>query len=291
MPRDSSGVFTLVDGYEAVTGETIQPSQHNPPLEDIASALTGSLPRNGSAPMLAPVKLPDGSAAAPTLTFNAETGSGFFRVSNGVIGLAIGGVLVTQFTVGGVAGASVLGQPVPLLDDVLPPLCVWADGRNISRSTYSALFARWGSKFGAGDGSTTFGVPDMRGAGFLGRDNIGGTDAGRLAGVPAVSGNRLVTGSVLGEVLHALTGGETGPHFHGFSQAPNFNDVYTIASSQSTWNLAPGATAIAIVSALTTTTTPNSVTINGNTTSAGSGTAHNNVQRSFVGNWAIFAGA
>ena len=50
MPR-SSGIFTLVPGYFAVDGTTIEVSQHNPPLEDIAQALTDSLPRDGSAPM------------------------------------------------------------------------------------------------------------------------------------------------------------------------------------------------------------------------------------------------
>ena len=50
MPR-SSGIFTLVPGYFATDGTTIEVSQHNPPLEDIAQALTDSLPRDGSAPM------------------------------------------------------------------------------------------------------------------------------------------------------------------------------------------------------------------------------------------------
>lgn len=36
------------------------------------------------------------------------------------------------------------------------------DGSNISRSTFSELFGIWGTTFGAGDGSTTFGIPDMR---------------------------------------------------------------------------------------------------------------------------------
>ncbi len=38
-----------------------------------------------------------------------------------------------------------------------------ADGRAISRTTYSALFAKWGTRFGAGNGSTTFNLPDMGG--------------------------------------------------------------------------------------------------------------------------------
>lgn len=51
MPRDSGGNYSLPSSYLAVTGQTILASQHNPPLEDIATALTGSLPRNGSAGM------------------------------------------------------------------------------------------------------------------------------------------------------------------------------------------------------------------------------------------------
>jgi hypothetical protein len=50
MPR-SGGVYTLPPGYFATDGTTIEVSQHNPPLEDIAQALTDSMPRDGSAPM------------------------------------------------------------------------------------------------------------------------------------------------------------------------------------------------------------------------------------------------
>ena len=53
MPRDSNGVYSLPTGYLAVSGEDILPEQHNAPLQDIATALTGSLPRNGSAAMTA----------------------------------------------------------------------------------------------------------------------------------------------------------------------------------------------------------------------------------------------
>lgn len=51
MPR-SSGTYSLPPGYAGVPGTNILVSQHNPPLEDIAQALTDSLPRDGSAPMV-----------------------------------------------------------------------------------------------------------------------------------------------------------------------------------------------------------------------------------------------
>lgn len=50
MPR-VSGTYSLPPSYRATAGQTIRTSQHNPPLEDIAQALTDSLPRDGSAAM------------------------------------------------------------------------------------------------------------------------------------------------------------------------------------------------------------------------------------------------
>lgn len=52
MPFDSNGNFSLAPGYLAVSGQTILPSQHNPVLEDIGSALSQALLRSGAAPMM-----------------------------------------------------------------------------------------------------------------------------------------------------------------------------------------------------------------------------------------------
>jgi microcystin-dependent protein len=38
-----------------------------------------------------------------------------------------------------------------------------ADGSNVNRTTYAALFSALGTTYGAGDGSTTFALPDLRG--------------------------------------------------------------------------------------------------------------------------------
>lgn len=43
------------------------------------------------------------------------------------------------------------------------------DGSAVSRSTYAALFAVIGTTWGAGDGSTTFNVPDLRGRAPIGK--------------------------------------------------------------------------------------------------------------------------
>lgn len=50
MPFDSNGNFSLVPGYLAVSGQTILATQHNPPLEDIAAALSQVILRSGVTP-------------------------------------------------------------------------------------------------------------------------------------------------------------------------------------------------------------------------------------------------
>lgn len=44
------------------------------------------------------------------------------------------------------------------------------DGSNVSRTTYADLFAAIGTTYGSGDGSTTFGVPNLKGRIPVGRD-------------------------------------------------------------------------------------------------------------------------
>lgn len=57
-----------------------------------------------------------------------------------------------------------------------------ANGALVSRTTYAALFAVIGTTYGAGDGSTTFGIPDLRGEFLRGLDDGRGVDSGRALG-------------------------------------------------------------------------------------------------------------
>lgn len=94
MPS-SNGVYSLPPGYLAVTGATIQASQHNPPLEDIAAALTLRLSRDGTAPMTGPLQHVDGSAAAPAAAFASAPSTGWHKSTNG-IGFDVSGVQVAE---------------------------------------------------------------------------------------------------------------------------------------------------------------------------------------------------
>ena len=60
-----------------------------------------------------------------------------------------------------------------------PPGWLKSNGAAVSRTTYAALFGAIGTTFGAGDGSTTFNVPDDRGEFFRATDDGRGVDSGR----------------------------------------------------------------------------------------------------------------
>lgn len=82
-----------------------------------------------------------------------------------------------------------------------PPGWLACDGSAVSRTTYANLFAVIGTTFGAGDGSTTFNVPDLRGRGPIGS----GTGTGLTA---------RTLGQQLGNETHTITVTELPPHNH-----------------------------------------------------------------------------
>lgn len=63
-----------------------------------------------------------------------------------------------------------------------PPGWLKENGAAISRTAYAALFAVIGTTYGAGDGVTTFNLPDMRGEFERGLDDGKGVDSGRAIG-------------------------------------------------------------------------------------------------------------
>jgi microcystin-dependent protein len=60
---------------------------------------------------------------------------------------------------------------VPWTDSSVPAGFLECNGQAVSRSTYSALFAIIGTTYGAGDGSSTFLVPDLQDEVVIGKSN------------------------------------------------------------------------------------------------------------------------
>jgi microcystin-dependent protein len=80
------------------------------------------------------------------------------------------------------ASAVPAGTMAPFAASTPPAGWLKCNGAAISRATYGALFAKIGTTWGAGDGSTTFNLPDLRGEFLRYWDDGRGVDAGRAFG-------------------------------------------------------------------------------------------------------------
>lgn len=93
-------------------------------------------------------------------------------------------------------------------NDILVHNC---DGRDVSRADYPALFQQLGTLYGAGDGSTTFGLPDGRSRSLIG------------AGTGAGLSNRDISTKYVGEETHLQTIAEMPAHTHTWVGPSNTN--------------------------------------------------------------------
>lgn len=77
---------------------------------------------------------------------------------------------------------------------------LYCNGQSVSRTTYAALFASIGTTYGSGDGSTTFGIPDMRGYFMM------GVSATHAAGTSGGSETVVLTQPQMPAHHHGVTG-------------------------------------------------------------------------------------
>ncbi len=125
-----------------------------------------------------------------------------------------------------------VGVPVPWLMDTLPSAnFLWLNGAVVSRSVYADLFNLWGIKFGAGNGATTFGLPDWREVVPVGKSTMGGAAARGLithlaltdtAAAPVGEGKHVQAAGELVGHAHAVFAKDRGHlHTYGFYRAAN----------------------------------------------------------------------
>lgn len=121
-------------------------------MREIEQALTDSLPRNGSAGMTAPLNM--GGNQLKNVGAPVDAGD---AVSLGFVG---------RF--------APIGVILDYAGDTAPENWAFCFGQEFNRVNDAELFAVLGTKFGAGNGTTTFNAPDYRGRVGVGRDNMGG---------------------------------------------------------------------------------------------------------------------
>lgn len=103
------------------------------------------------------------------------------------------------------------GVVFPYAGPIPPTGWLLADGSAISRTVYARLFAAIGTTYGAGDGTTTFNLPELRGEFLRGLDNGRGVDAGRALGTAQADALQNITGSIMTtRSVFSTVGGSSG---------------------------------------------------------------------------------
>lgn len=204
--------------------------------------------------------------------------------------MSVGGNL----TVGGTTpGATPVGTVVAFAGATPPSQWYLCYGQAVSRTTYAALFSAIGTAWGAGDGSTTFNLPDLRGRALFGQDNMGGTAASRLTS--AVSG---IAGTTLGAIggdqnFPTHTHSVTDPtHTHSITDPGHTHIVYAALRDYSGdgyggggWGQNYNITTTSSVTGISVNTATTGITIQNSGTGVGG-----NVPPAAVVNFIIFAG-
>lgn len=255
IPRDSQGNFSLPPGTQVNTGDTILVSQHNPPFNDVAQALTNSLDRDGKGGMRADLQM------------------GGYKISNVAPGVADTDVA----TVGQLGAESVsvpIGGVIDWWGSTVPDGFLLCYGQAVSRTTYADLFAAIGTAAGSGDGSTTFNVPDYRGRVGAGKDDMGGVSAARLNTIASTT-----LGTTGGSQTHTLTTAQLAAHSHGVTDPGHSHTGLRTGGSF------PLDDEGGLLAATTTSSNTTGITIQ----NAGSGQAHNNIQPTIICNKLIRA--
>jgi microcystin-dependent protein len=175
---------TVTASYNWVSGETVTPAKLN-------------------------------SAAAPTVVV-ADNEVTTAKIADGNVTLAklVTAVQQALLPAGAVQAFAMNSAPAGWLE---------ADGSNVNRTTYAALFSAISTTYGAGDGSTTFTLPNLRGI-FVrgsGSQTIDGTTYNKTfaakerdaiqqhthSSAAASGGNQLLAGGVNGAAISGSTTG------------------------------------------------------------------------------------
>lgn len=109
-----------------------------------------------------------------------------------------------------------IGTILDYAGNTIPDGYLECDGSAVSRTAYPRLFAAIGTLWGAGDGSTTFNLPDLRCRSAIGA-GPNGANTTDYWGAYAASSNNMPMGQRGGQAKHTLTESEMPEHTHAMA--------------------------------------------------------------------------
>ena len=182
MPFDSNGLFTRLHNWEDDRKNDIDivSDRHDEEDDNFADGLSECFLKDGRSPMKGELKMGGfqiRNLANGTISTDAVNKSQLENANK-----LLTKVMNQIFSVGDIKAS---------LKNSNHDNWFLCNGQAVSRTTYAELFALIGTNFGAGDGSTTFNLPDYRGKFLRG---LGGDSANSLyevqnVGLPNITGS------------------------------------------------------------------------------------------------------
>jgi microcystin-dependent protein len=158
---------TVTPGYTFTNDEVVTPTKLNSAATPTVAVVDGEVTES---------KIATNAVTSAKIATDAVTSA---KIANGA---------VTQDKLNSSVTLVPTGAVMPFAMNAAPSGWLAANGSAVSRTTYAALFAAIGTTYGAGDGSSTFTLPDLRGYFVRGSGtNADGTASGTFGAKQAQS--------------------------------------------------------------------------------------------------------
>ena len=185
MPFDSEGNFTRVHNWEEDRQNDIDivSDRHDEEDDNFANGFNDCMLRDGRASMTGDLKMGNfqiKNVAKGTVSTDAVNKSQLDELGSNT-NTTLTALLNRLWRIGDIK------QSVKTANHDNWFLC---NGQAVNRVTYSELFALIGTRFGAGDGTTTFNLPDYRGKFLrgLGGNSAANMETTQAEGLPNITG-------------------------------------------------------------------------------------------------------
>jgi microcystin-dependent protein len=157
------------------------------------------------------------NAAANAILPAQASNSGKYLTTNGTDsswGTVTAGTTLPSGSMQMFAGAITQSAAAGVVTTNAPSGWLLANGDIVSRSTYSALFTAIGTTYGAGNGSTTFALPDMRSRVPVGVGQASGLTNRTLGGTVGTEGHTVASSNISQFSTGNMSANATHVHSH-----------------------------------------------------------------------------